>query len=156
MSATMGGAVKAWVESAGLGLAAYRDGAPNDGADPPVITAPLPCVVVQEGIGYAQELHGDTQDPDAHHGTTELVQVDLLEPARVPDPAAGGRTRAGENYPLPDQLTAVFLGPVSALQAHAPWRVYGVSVSRVRLPAAANIIRHSWTLTVRRDTARRA
>lgn len=151
----MAGAVKAWVEQAGLGVAAYRDGAPNDGKAPPRITVPLPCVVIQEGIGSSPELHGDYGDPNAHLGDAELVQVDLLQYARIPDPDHPGQTNPGERYSLVDALSVHFRTRAGSLQQHAPWRVYGVTVDGlVRFPPADNIVRHSWTLRVRRDTAR--
>jgi hypothetical protein len=149
-AATMGGAWKHYLESLGLGVQVYRDGAPT--RDGEVTVAP-PFVVVQEGIGYVGDRHGDQSDPDAHLGTTEDVQVDLYQQAR--GTAVAGRATVGEDYTLPERVEAA-LRNGRGLAVHAPWRVYGTTVSGLRFPIADNLVRHSWTVTVRRDTRRTA
>lgn len=152
MSATMAGAVKAWIEGLSLGLAAYRDGAPVD--DDGAVAVSYPHVVVQEGIGIDRDLSGDYGDPDGNDTTTELVQVSLLQLARRLDPASPGRSVVAEDYTLADRLAAAFRGGL-ALQAHAPWHVYGVRVDGgSRTGPTDNLIRHTWTLRVRRATRR--
>lgn len=150
-AATMGGAVKHYLEGLGLGVSVYRDGAPKD-RDGNVTAAP-PFIVVQEGIGYVADRHGDESDPAAHLGTTEAVQVDVWQYARgVP---VAGRAPVLEDYTLPERVEAA-LRNGRALAPHAPWRVYGTTVSGVRFPIADNLIRHAYTVTVRRDTRRTA
>lgn len=143
MSATTAGSVKAYVESLGLGLSAYRDGAPTNDAQE--IIAPFPHVVVQEGIGYAYEQHGDYGDPNADKAETELVQVDLYQLARKL--LADGGSQNVESYTLPGALRAKLhgakLGPIGSQ------RVYGVRVTDGRRwPIADNIVRHTFTLAI--------
>lgn len=152
MSATMSGAWKAYLESLGFGIAVYRDGAPagKDLADP----ATYPYVVVTEGVGYLAESSGDTDDPDADTLTTERVQIDLYQLARsLPD--AAGRTTVLERYDLPSNLDGA-LRYSRALAVHAPWNVHGTKVTGgQRWPIADNIVRHTWSIDVRRDTNRK-
>lgn len=148
--ATMGGAFKGYLESLGLGVPVYRDGAPRDQAG--ALTTSWPFIVVQEGIAFDSERHGDDDD-QAHLGTVELVQVDLWQRARE-QIAGTTRTRVVEQYDLPEQIEAA-LRNRAGLAPHAPWRVYGVTLfSGQRYPIADNELRHSWTIRVRRDTER--
>lgn len=149
-AATMGGAVKHYLEGLGLGVPVYRDGAPKDRDGNVAVVAPF--IVVQEGIGYAPERHGDESDPDAHLATSEAVQVDVWQNARGAPVA--GRAPVLEDYTLPERVEAA-LRNGRALAPHAPWTVYGTTVSGVRFPIADNLIRHAYTVTVRRDTTRR-
>ena len=151
MSQTMSAALKTYLEGLGLGVAFYRDGAPK-GADG-VISAAWPYGTIQEGIGYAPELHGDTDDPAAHNGTDELMQVDLWQRARgVPTPASGGRAVVLERYDLPSQIDNA-LRSRRGLAAAAPFRVYGMTViGGQRLSPSDNVVRHTWTVRIRRDT----
>lgn len=71
MSATYAGALKGWIEGAGLGLAAYRDRAPDG--------EPFPYVTITDGVSTVFELHGDFGDPYADRAVSDLVQVDLWE-----------------------------------------------------------------------------
>lgn len=149
--ATMGGAFKGYIESLGLGLPVYRDGAPRDAAG--ALSTSWPFVVVQEGIGYTADRHGDDDDEQAHLGTTELVQVDLWQRARE-QIAGTARTRVAEDYRLPERVEAA-LRRRSGLAPHSPWRVYGVSLfDSQRYPISDNQLRHTWTVRVRRDTER--
>lgn len=148
--ATMGGAFKGYIESLGLGVPVYRDGAPRDRDG--VLTTSWPFIVVQEGIGYDSERHGDTDD-DAHLGTVELVQVDLWQRAREQIPGTT-RARVLEQPDLPEQIEAA-LRNRAGLAPHAPWRIYGVTLfAGQRYPIADNKLRHNWTIRVRRDTER--
>lgn len=149
MAASTAGAVKAYVESLGLSLSAYRDGAPTgqDGA----ITAPYPHVVIQEGIAYAMDTDGDYGDQAAVHTMRETVQVDLYQHAR--ELVAAGGSRNVEDYNLPDRLRMALhgarLGPVGAQH------VYGVSVrGGQRWPISDNIVRHTLNLEVAREVNR--
>ena len=151
MAATMAGAVKGTVETFGLGLAVYRDGAPTREGKAAV---PYPHVVVQEGVGQTLDLHGDYAAPAAHDGTTELVQVTLLQQARRIGPD-GSPAEVTEDYALADRLTVALNRCLPELQRHAPWRVYGVRVqSALRSGPTDNIVRHVLTVVVRRDTER--
>ena len=77
MSATVAGAVKARLESLGMGMSAFRDVAPPN--------QPLPYWTVQEGIGRAPEPAGDFGDPDNPGEVREEVQVDLWQARRKAD-----------------------------------------------------------------------
>lgn len=150
MAATMGGALKATIESLGLGLSAYRDGAPVDQQGE--VAVPYPHVVVQEGIGLDTDLHGDTDDPAGHLGTRELVQVTLVQQARQ---VTDGQAVVTESYPLADRLIVALNRCTRTLQQHAPWRVYGCRVqSALRSGPTDNVVRHVITLAISRDTER--
>jgi hypothetical protein len=137
MSATTAGALKAFLEGAGLGVPVYRDGAPT-GSRPPYIA-------ITEGIGYAPRLDGDTADPAAVRTVTEAVQVDLVQPGRVP---AGAGAAVSESYTLPGQLARALH---TARLPAAPTRVYGVRVSAGRRwPPAGNVVRHTYDVIVER------
>lgn len=153
MSATTAGAYKAYLEGLGFGVSVYRDGAPRDRGGE--LDTSWPFAVITEGVGYDAERHGDTDDPDAHNGTIELVQVDLYQKARsMPD--ASGTTTVLERYDLPSNLDNA-LRSARGLRPHAPHHVYGVSVQGgQRWPISENIVRHTWTVRVSRDTRRRA
>lgn len=142
MSATVSGAVKAVVEAAGLGLAAYRDRAPEGTS--------LPYVTVQEGLDRAVMATGDHGDPDGDMDVRELVQVDLWQ-QRL-HPATGQRL---EDYLLPGRLVRALHG------AHLPdvgaGRVFKTSVqSSLRLSPGpgvedTNLVRDTLTLQVIRS-----
>lgn len=141
MSATTAGAVKATVEAAGLGLSAYMDGAPE--------RAPLPQVVVQQGVAAPTEPHGDLGDPAADVRVAELVQVDLWQQARTPDPNRPGRTVNAEDPSLADRLHRALHG--SRLPT-APTSVAGcVVIARTRTPARDNLVRTRYDLIVHRQ-----
>jgi hypothetical protein len=142
-------AVKNHVETLGLGLAAYRDGAPtNDSGE---ITAAFPHVVIQEGIGYATMQHGDFGDPNADDAMIELVQVDLFQHARVLTPGGVTQSVNVESYTLPEALRRGLHG--AQLGAVGDRRVYGVRVTDGRRwPIADNIVRHTFTVAISRRT----
>lgn len=145
MAATTAGAFKAYIESLRLGLAVYRDGAPVNPEG--VVRTSYPYAVVQEGIGIVDVLDGDMGDPDAEHDVTELVQIDLYQLAREQIDAQ--RTRVVEDYALPRKLRAALRG--RGVAPYAPVHVYGHTVdSEQRWLVSDNIVRHTWTVRVRR------
>lgn len=141
MSVTSSGAVKTIIESAGLGVAAYRDAKP--------VKDRLPVVTIDENVATTQERDGDTGDPTADHGESELMFVHLWEPWR----AANGL--AGENYALVVGLKrALRLAPPFVYGPDgAPVRVYGIRIDgHVRIVEdEANVVHHTITITLRRD-----
>jgi hypothetical protein len=143
-------AVKLYVESLGLSLVAYRDGAPTNDAGQ--VTAAYPHVVVQEGIAYDHQLHGDYGDPNAAEAVTELVQVDLYQLARK---LVGASSQDVESYTLPDALRRALhgakLGELGS--GSTSRRVYGVTLrDGRRWPIADNVVRHTFTIAVERQT----
>lgn len=140
MAATLAGAFKAYIEQGGLGLAVYRDGAPTAGNGPP-----WPHVVVQDGIAFADLMHGDYGDPDAEAAVMETVQVDLFQHARaIASPTHAPST---ENYSLPRRLARLLRG--TGVQRHTPVHVHGTRiVNAMRWPIADNVLRHTWTVNV--------
>lgn len=135
MAASLGGAIKALIESAGLGLAAYRDTA---GAN---VTASK-WVTISEAISVTTDRHGDdgTDDP-----VTELVQVDLFQPWRALSPGD-----PAEDYELADNLHDVLHG--AALE-DAPMLVRSCKVDQVvrLVEDDRNLVHHAFTLRIRRD-----
>lgn len=149
MSATTAGAMKAHLERAGLGLAWFRDRAPQDQA--------LPFGVIQEGISRTSDRDGDHTDPAARHGVREQVQVAVYDLWR------DGTGKAAERYDLPDALHRALHGAVlTDLPSGRPGfvRVDGyVRIPQVDGPGSAgdpanraNIVQHALTCTVARST----
>jgi len=147
MSANTGNAVKALLETLGLGVSVYRDAAP--------LNTPLPVILVHEGISIVPEPSFSAfDDPEGH--VRELVQVDVWQMWR--DLRSGDVL---ESYTLPD---AVVKGLRGASLATGPTRVSGVTVvDMVRtvgnpLPNAREAVgrgeqdkvRHAITIEVRR------
>lgn len=149
MSATTAGAVKARIESLGLSVTGYRDGAPTNDADE--ITAPYPHFVVHDGIAIDLDRHGDTADPAAHDGVTELVQVDVYQHARRL--IGGSQSTNVESYTLAE---AIMLGLSKATSMTIRGnRVYGVLATRARRwPIKDNVVRHTIDVTIRRDAGK--
>lgn len=122
MSATVAGAIKALVEAAGLGVAAYRDVAPPG--------ATLPYVLIREGIAVTTEPSGDFGAPGPYE-VREEVQVDVVQAWK--NPQTGARL---EVYGLADAVAGALRGaaPQPVLDGHVyPARVIG----RTRIPPAA-------------------
>ena len=141
-AASMAGAYKALLESLGLGVAVYRDGAPtNPNGD---VIASSPFVVVTEQIGLEEGVSGSDL-------TVELVQVDLYQESRR---ATGGRVVSIESYTLPEGIAAALRG--RGLEDYSPWHIYGTTAVGRRWPPSENLVRHTWTVTVTRSRDRKA
>lgn len=143
MSATTSGAFKALIESAGLGIAVYRDQAPPN--------APLPFVVIHEGIGM-EPIGGDFADPDQPVVVRELVQVDVYQAKK--NPASG---RVLEDYTLTGSLMTLLRG---SLLPNPPTRSWPLKLRDARrLPVSepiagvtsSNIIRTTATVEFLRE-----
>lgn len=137
MAASTAGAIKALIEAAGLGLAAYRDEAPERAA--------LPHVIITEDVALVPSGSDGTFDRGAGpHSSRETVQVSLWERWRD----AGGLK--GESYTLRDALVALLDG--AALPV-APTHVWGVLFrSRRRLVERdVNLVQTAITIEVVRD-----
>lgn len=140
MAASTAGAIKALIESAGLGLAAYRDEAPKG--------ATKPYVTILERIAVVPNGSDGRFDHDAGaHSINETVQVSLWEQWR--EAADGGALR--ESYTLSDALVRLLDG---ASLPVAPTHVWGVLLqSSRRLPPErdTNLVQTAMTLLVVRD-----
>ena len=99
MAASTGGAIKAWVEAGGLGLAVYRSPAPD--------SATYPFVTVDERISLIPEAHGDNGQGAA---VTETIQVNLWQ------------RRTAESHTLLNALIQRLHG----VTINGPTHVYGV------------------------------
>jgi hypothetical protein len=147
VAATIAGALKARIEGLGLGLVAYRDGAPS-APDPatglPVPTVPLPYVTIREAIAATPDLDGPYDD-GVPHTIREVVQVDLWQRWRDPN-----SRKTAEQYGLADALVRGLRG---APLPDAPTRVYGCAVAgRTRLlEPQENVVHDAITLTIRRS-----
>ena len=75
-NATVSGALKYVIESAGLGVTVFRDLAPPK--------APLPLVVITEGVAWNVVPSGDT-DAEGELRIREQAQVDIYQALRKPD-----------------------------------------------------------------------
>lgn len=106
MAATTAGALKTWIEAGGLGVAAYRERAPEN--------ATYPHVVVHEALSIIPDADGDLGDTGATHTVAETVQVSLWQ------------QRASESYTLRDALIRRLDG---ARLTAAPTLVYAVTVN---------------------------
>lgn len=136
MAASLGGAIKALLESQGLGVPVFRDRAPANQS--------LPYVVVYEGIAVVPEVAFNAyDDPEGH--VSELVQVSLYQQWR--DSLTGGLV---ESYTLADAMTlALHRNHLTT----APFHVAGMRVTEgpVRvLDVDDNSVNHAVTVEVRR------
>lgn len=141
MSLTSSGALKGIIESAGLKLAAYRDAMPQQHS--------MPVVTVDENVAVTQERHGDTGDPDGHHGEAELVYVHLWELWRNPD----GRSAEQPATLRGLKRTIRTAPPFTYGPDDAPVRVYGLRIdghARI-VEEEDNVVHHTITVTLRRD-----
>jgi hypothetical protein len=136
MAATTSGAIKAFVESLGLGLAGYRGKKPAGERLARWFEVHEDISTVPDGAWNAHD------DPEGH--VSELAQVDLYQLAK--NPVTGLNS---EVYTLPDALMAGLHG---ARLPAAPKHVSTVLVvSRNRVPDPdANVIHHALTVQVRR------
>lgn len=161
MSATTAGAIKAHLESAGFGIAFYRDRMPADAA--------IPCGIVLEGVVTVPVKGGDYGDTTAPRWVVETCQVSLYQAWRTAD------GHPGEDYTLPDGIFKRLHG--SRLEGYAGGnapskQIHGVTViGHRRMPAVdqrgnmaatplgagveegdgANVVAHHYTIEVRRD-----
>lgn len=146
MSATSAAALKVVIENAGLGLAAYRDRAPQG--------EPRPYVTISDGISTIVEAHGDQGDPDADVAVSELVQVDLWERLRSANPADydGQASDPFEDPALVRGLLAVFR---STFPVTGPTLVYGVTIDDHQrfVEHDTGVVHHAITVRVRRGLA---
>lgn len=137
--------MKALIESAGLGLAVYRD------AVAAAVKDQLPYCTLDENVSTVPERHGDTQDPSGHHGEAETMTLHLWERWKTDD------GKPAEDYALPRELSRVLkTSPpftYGAIGKGGIVRCYGVSISaRARIiEEDANVVHNTWTLTLRRD-----
>lgn len=141
MAATTSGAIKAYLESLGMGVPVFRDG-PRPGQG-------LPYIVVTEDVstGLDSQGNGDYGDPDAPLNIVEVATVDLVQQARTRAP--GGLTRSAERYGLAEALAHALNH--TTLPAH-PARVTSVRVQDLqRIPIADNQVRHSISIAIRRQ-----
>lgn len=139
MSASSSGALKAWLESQGLGISFYRDRAPDNQA--------LPYGTISEGISITSEpAFNAHDDPEGH--VREVVQVDLWEQWR--NPTTGAVT---ESYTLADATVLALDGKRATT---APTWVGGMTVvGSVRLvEVEVNTIHTAITVEIRRTLAR--
>lgn len=150
MAATIAGAFKAHLESLGLGVPVYRDGLPvirwetRDGQRVPVHADP-PAIVVQDGISDTPDLSGDFGDPDADTTSTELVQVDVFQLARVQ--VSPQTTRNAEDPELVRAVRRALRG--LGIARYAPVPVYGTSVNDgQRWAISDNVARHTFNVAV--------
>lgn len=139
MAATTSGAIKAHIESLGLGVPVFRDG-PRPGQA-------LPYIVVSEGLDITPAAaQGDYGDPARERVVAEMVQVDVVQAARTP---AAGRAPNAEQYGLAERVYAALDG--ARLPQH-PAPVSGVVVREMRrLPIRDNVLRHAITAHVYRQ-----
>lgn len=137
MSASLAGSLKVLIESAGLGLSAYRDNASAS------VTGTA-WVTITEGVSTTTVAIGDHGQADT---LTELVQVDLWQPWRAAvsgDPA--------EDYTLADRLHAAIHG---ATLPDPPMLVRSCTVDSYPrfVEEDENLVHHAFTVRIARDRA---
>lgn len=137
MAASLSGSVKQLIESAGLGLAVYRDDA---GAS---VTATT-WATVSEAVSITTASLGDNGAADA---VIELLQVDLYQPWRAENPGD-----PAEDYTLADLLYRVLHG---ALLPDPPMLVRSCKVDTYPrfTERDSNLVHHAFTLRIAREAA---
>lgn len=140
MSATSGGAIKALLEAAGLGIAVYRDQAPEDVA--------FPYVTVFEAISVTPEPAFSAFDDSEGH-VAEQVQVDVWQQRRNPTTNA-----VTESYTLPDAVSRALSG--GRLTSLPTYGGHMRLIGRTRqLEDEGTVIHDAITIEIRRTLARR-
>lgn len=139
MSNSTGNAIKALIESFGLGVSVYRDRAPSE-VQPPYVT-------VVEAISVVSDPRFNSFDDSDHH-VTELAQVDVWQPWKTAD-----RDGIAETYTLADAIAA---GLDGVRLADSPNHVAGMRLTgMVRLlEPDDNVVHHSITVELRRTMTR--
>lgn len=138
MSATTGGAIKAYLEGQGLGVPVFRDRARKD--------TPYPYVTVAEELSLTVVQRADA--------AAELVQVDLWQLARHPAGTVVGGVdvsgRLAEDSALVRRLQKALR---RAALMTAPTLTYrAVLEGSVRLPEPDNnLVHHALTVRVHRE-----
>ncbi|MFI8865342.1 hypothetical protein ACIGNW_00265 [Streptomyces sp. NPDC053707] len=139
MAATTEGALKAFLESLGSGVPAFRDG-PRDGQACPF------WVIEQQDIQINARSAGDFGDPDAEVNVVEILTVDLIELARVK--TGPTTTRNAQRYGLAEVTARALHG--CQLPA-APGPITAVRFRDLdRFPIKDNRVRSSITIEVHR------
>lgn len=141
MAATTSGALKALIESAGLGLAAYRDEAPEN--------ATPPFVVIHEAVSLVPD-SSNTRHDGSQRQSREEVQVSLWQEWRSSSPAS-----IAESYTLPDALKEAIDGAALPISGNGapPKHVWGLRFlsSRRILDRENNRVHHPLTVEVIRN-----
>ncbi|MGQ4351985.1 hypothetical protein [Streptomyces drozdowiczii] len=141
MAATTSGAIKARIESLGLGVPVFRDG--------PRESQACPFVVVTEAVAVGMDArgNGDFGDPDAAIAIVETVTVDLIQNARTK--ATASTAPNAERYGLAEVIAHQLHG--RPLPAH-PAKVTAVRVRDMdRFPIKDNRTRTSITVEIHRQ-----
>lgn len=140
MAATTSGALKARVESLGLGVPVFRDG-PREGQAPPFVVVTEALAITPDARG-----NGDFGDPDAVLSIVEKVAVDLVQNARTK--ANASTAPNAERYGLAETIAHHLHG--RPLPAH-PAKVTAVKVVDIdRFPIKDNRTRTSITVEIHR------
>jgi hypothetical protein len=139
MAASLAGAVKAYLETLGLGVPVFRDFAPRSKQD----GSPqrLPFIVVQDGLGDVPRRTGDNKSKR----TTELVQIDVYE--FLNDPDTGDRA---ESYTLAKEVLRNLTQTRLPSAPERVWRLGEFGRTRT-LDAENNGVRNVITLSVIRN-----
>lgn len=145
MAATSSGALKAYIEAAGLSLSAYRDAAPSKpGQERRLPNVPMPYVTIREAVAVTVNRDGDLSDPNAALTVQEVVAVDLWQQWRTPE------GKPAEDYTLPGRLLVQLRGArLVPVGASVVYGVTGVSMVRL-LEEESNVVHHAYTLTIHR------
>lgn len=155
MAATAAGALKAWLETQGLGVPVFRRHAPQRDPNDPTGKSPypLPYITIQEGIAAVVEGHED--GGKAAGGTTpvmEELQVDLWMYEDDPSSANAGKV---ESYSLPYSVAAALDGASLGTFGTPAKRIYGCFLKdgpRELTDPDPNLIRKMYAVEIRRET----
>lgn len=140
MAASTAGALKALIESGGLGISAYRDEAPDG--------APLPYVTILERIALVPNVDGRFDRDSGPHSANETVQVSLWEQWR--DLSLPHKPLT-ESYTLSDALTRLLDGASLPVAPTLVWGVLFRSSRRLPPELDTNLVQTAITCDVVRD-----
>lgn len=140
MASSSAGALKAFIESLGLGVSAYRRRVPDGTA--------RPYVRISEGIALTPAAADNAHWDESESLVVEQVQVDLFQSELNDD---GSRA---ESYTLPGALARALHGAQLAASGGGapPTRVFGVRLVQgpLDLPDEENVLRHVLTVEINR------
>lgn len=154
MAATVGGALKAWLESQSLNVPVFRRHAPPRDPNNTGAPYPLPYITITEGIAAVIEGHEDGgRALGGISPLAEQVQVDLW--MYEEDPTSSGTGKV-ESYSLPYALAAALDGAPLGTFGTPAKRIYGCVLKdgprELGDSSDPNLIRKMYAVEIRRET----
>lgn len=146
MSATLGGALKAYLEAKGLGITVFNDAPPVNTPRAGKVGSPPYCTVAEDIALTMDPMEDGGPASGAEATGSEIIQLDLWQTWK------DGNDKRIESQTLANAISRALHGGLNLTFGTPPTRVYGVlHRNRIRiLERDNNIVHHAYTLDVRR------